>query len=283
MASASELFWAPDLLFAEMSCHPDDPEWGEDNVMIRTIVALPASPVWQAHDGRERRLLTQNEVVLHHPGSEYRRERFRDVGYRCLFMIPAPSLIREIAAELDPWSAEDDVVRFATPYGPLDAGTFALSRMAAGYLRSPDAVQSAAREGLYGVLRGAVRASIPRPTHPEPVSPATRRSRRELAEGTKELLIDRMAERLSLDDVARTLYTTPYHLARVFRAATGFSVHGYLMHLRLRTGFDRLQSEPDGIGQVGRAVGYGSHSHFTASFRRAFGLAPSRASMPLVA
>lgn len=276
MVTDHVLLDAPDLLFAEMSCPPDDPEWGEDNIVMRTIVALPAAPVWQVQDGAERQLLNQNNVILHHPGSEYRRERFRDVGYRCLFLVPQPSLVREVAAEVDPAAAEGAVVRFKARYGPLDARTFGLSRMAARYLKSPGAVPSRAREILYEVLRGAVRASDPGATNRPVTSASTRRARRELVEGAKEILVERMADPLSLEELARRLYTTPFHLARVFRATTEFSVHGYLVQLRLRTGFDRIQAEPTEIGRVGRAVGYRSHSHFTASFRRAFGLPPTR-------
>jgi AraC family transcriptional regulator len=97
-----------------------------------------------------------------------------------------------------------------------------------------------------------------------------------MVEGAKEMLVDRMADRVSLDELAGRMYTTPYHLARVFRAATGFSLHGYLVQLRLRTAFDRLPHDADDVGQVGRALGYRSHSHFTASFRRTFGIPPSR-------
>lgn len=273
---ATALFEGPDLFFAELSCPPDDPDWGEDNVVLRTIVALPAAPVWQAHDGAERQLVNQNNVVLHHPGSEYRRDRFRDVGYRCLFLIPASSLIRQLASEIDPAAAESAVVRFKNRSGPLDAHTFGLSRMAARFLKSPGSDPDSARDVLYEVLRGSVRASDPGVPSRPVRSATTRRARREIVEGAKEILVDRMADRVSLDELAGGLYTTPYHLARVFRAATGFSVHGYLMQLRLRTGFERIQAEAEDIGWVGRAVGYRSHSHFTASFRRAFGLSPSR-------
>jgi AraC family transcriptional regulator len=276
MAYDRVLFWSPDVLFAQLFCPPDDPEWGEPNVLTRTIVALPAAPVWQEHDGAERQLFNQNDVILHYPGSEYRRERFRDVGYRCLFLIPAPWLIREIASETDPAAADSAVVRFKKHSGALDARTFALSRMAARHLRSPGADPSSAREMLYEVLCGAVRASDPEPPHPRPAYPATRRARRELVEGAKEILVDGMAEMVSLDELGRRLYTSPYHLARVFRATTGFSVHGYLTQLRLRTGLDRIHDGRDDIGRVGRSVGFRSHSHFTASFRRVFGLAPSR-------
>jgi AraC family transcriptional regulator len=276
MATATDLFESPDLFFAELSCPPDDPAWGEVNQVTRPIVALPATPVWQSHDGGDRQLVNQNNVVFHHPGSEYRRERFRDVGYRCLFFFPRTSLLREVMAELDPSAGERPAIRFPAT-GPLDGRTFGLSRLAARCLRSGLADPSAAREVLYEVLRGAVRASgFGAPSTNGP-SAATRRARREIVEEAKEVLTSRMAERVSLEDLASGLYTSPYHLARLFRAATGFSVHGYLVNLRLRTGLEQMQHVPGEIGEVGLTLGYKSRSHFTESFRRAFGLTPSEA------
>jgi AraC-like DNA-binding protein len=281
MATARELYVARDLLFAELSLPPDDPDWGDHNHVSRSIIALPAAPVWQAHDGSEPSLFDQNHVVFHRPGTEYRRERFRDVAYRALFMIPSPALVREAAGALGPAEAELVDHPRSPRSGPLDGRTFAASRLVARHLRSAEADPAAAREVLYAVLLGTLRATRARP----PVSsarregPATARSRRELVEETKVALTDRMAQGVSLDELARDVHTSPFHLARVFRSGTGFSVHGYLTNLRLRTGLDRLRwgGEDGGVGRVAFDVGYATHSHFTASFRRAFGLTPSAA------
>jgi AraC-like DNA-binding protein len=275
MSTATALYEAPDLFFAELFCPPDDPDWGETNQVTRPIVALPITPVWQSHDGADRRLVNQNDVVFHHPGSEYRRERFGGVGYRCLFLFPGTALVQEVKAEFDPAAGEDPLIRFP-PSGPLDSRTFGLSRLVARSLHSGLADPSAAREVLYAVLHGAVRASSPATPNIGGTSAPTRRARREIVEEAKEALTRRVAEPISLDDLARSLYVSPYHLARIFRAATGFSVHGYLAHLRLRAGLDRIQDASEDIGKIGHGLGYKSHSHFTASFRRAFGMTPSQ-------
>jgi AraC-like DNA-binding protein len=284
MATAIELFESRDLFFAELFCPPGDPEWGEDNQVTRSIIGLPTTPVWQVHDGSERQLFNQNDVVFHHPGSEYRRERFRDVGYRCLFLIPTSALIREVATEFDP-AFEERIGTHLSVSGPLDSRTFGLSRLIARYLRLGMIEPALARESLYEVLRGAVHALNP-PAAALPVeSEKTRRARREIVEEAKVVLTSRMGEGISIDDLGRHVYTSPYHLARLFRAGTGFSVHGYLMQLRLRTGLDRIQGRHGGIGEVGLMLGFSSHSHFTTSFRRAFGLTPTAvlASTPALA
>jgi AraC family transcriptional regulator len=275
MATATALLEVPDLSFAELWCPPDDPEWGEDNYLTRHIVALPSTPVWQSHDGAERRLFNQNHALFHHPGSEYRRERFQGVGYRCLFLVPAGSLLGEMVGEGDPATTGSTIIRFPASSGALDGRTFALSRMAAGYLRSGPSDPNSARELLYVVLRGALGASRLPLSSGRPTCGATRRARMEIVEEAKRALTERMTDQVSLDELARGLFTSAYHLARLFRATTGFSVHGYQVQLRLRAGLERIQSPSADIGAVGLQLGYSSASHFTSSFRRAFGLTPS--------
>ena len=102
--------------------------------------------------------------------------------------------------------------------------------------------------------------------HPTPR--ATRWSER-----VKELLADRLGDRLTLAELARELGTSPYHLARAFRAATGSSIHQYRIQLRVRTALLRLRDDVD-LCTLGLDLGFATHSHFTETFRRVFGLPP---------
>jgi AraC family transcriptional regulator len=76
--------------------------------------------------------------------------------------------------------------------------------------------------------------------------------------------------------VAAALYVSPFHLARVFRARTGFSLGGYVHGLRLRRAVERLAAEPDvDLSRLALELGYCSPSHFSDRFRTAFGAPPS--------
>jgi AraC-like DNA-binding protein len=273
MVTARVLFEAEDLLFAELDCPADDPEWGEDNLVTHPIVALPGLPVWQVHDGR-RALADATQAVLHHAGSEYRREPFDRGAYRCLFFFPETRLVREIAAEFDPRAAAAGEFAFPTPTGPLDARAFSASRRLARRLRTdpPDPVE--AREGLYAVLRAAIASAFP--SRPEPARRSTARAHRTLVEEAKAHLTRRLAEPVTLEAVAGAVHVSPYHLARMFRRQTGYSIHGYLTQLRLRHALERLTRGPrPDVGMVGAEVGFATHSHFTNAFRRTFGVPPS--------
>jgi AraC-like DNA-binding protein len=101
------------------------------------------------------------------------------------------------------------------------------------------------------------------------------RGRRAFVEHAERLLAERFAESLSLDDISRSLGVSAYHLCRVFRMHTGTSLHQHRDQLRLRAALNRLERDED-LTTIGLDVGYSSHSHFTAAFRRAFGVPPSR-------
>jgi AraC-like DNA-binding protein len=70
------------------------------------------------------------------------------------------------------------------------------------------------------------------------------------------------------------LYVSPFHLARRFRAYTGLSLHQYRMRARLSAAFERVVESDDEKSRIGLDVGFSTPSHFTAAFRRRFGVTP---------
>ena len=96
-----------------------------------------------------------------------------------------------------------------------------------------------------------------------------------MVEDAKALLTARFTEHLTLDELGRAINVSPFHLARSFRRHTGYTLHEYRTHLRLRAALERLAAGDEDVAVIARAVGFSSHSHLTASFRRAFGVPPS--------
>jgi AraC-like DNA-binding protein len=103
----------------------------------------------------------------------------------------------------------------------------------------------------------------------------TRRAHADWAEHAKLVLAARYRAPLSLDDVARAVHCSPYHLCRVFRRHTGTSIHQYLTRLRLRAALDRLMDAGPDLTRLALDAGFSSHSHFTTAFTREFGAPPS--------
>jgi len=97
---------------------------------------------------------------------------------------------------------------------------------------------------------------------------------------TKALLLRRFGESLSLDEVARAVGLSAFHLARLFRRHTGFSLHGYRTRVRLLRALDRLEESRGALTELALELGFSSQSHFTDAFRRAFGVPPGALARP---
>jgi AraC-like DNA-binding protein len=101
------------------------------------------------------------------------------------------------------------------------------------------------------------------------------RTHYELAEAAKERIVATLSDSVSLTQLGKQLGVSPFHLARTFRAQTGFSLHQYRTQLRLRRALVELDRDGRDLTRLAFDLGFASHSHFTDTFRRQFGVPPS--------
>ena len=80
---------------------------------------------------------------------------------------------------------------------------------------------------------------------------------------------------MDLAALAQRVYSSPWHLARTFRELTGMSLHRYQLRARMAAALDEVLDSRRDLTTIGIALGFSSHSHFTACFRRNFGVTPS--------
>ena len=86
----------------------------------------------------------------------------------------------------------------------------------------------------------------------------------------------RLAEDVSLRDLAAVAGLSTHHFGEAFKTSTGRSPHRYLIERRIRRGKELLLGADRSIAEVALAIGFASHSHFTDNFRRLTGTTPSR-------
>ena len=90
-----------------------------------------------------------------------------------------------------------------------------------------------------------------------------------------DLIHEEFAHPLSLDRLATEARVSKFHFSRLFRQATGLTVHRYVVQVRLEAARTLLQETELGVAQVASRCGYGSPSHFAAAFTARFGMSPS--------
>jgi AraC family transcriptional regulator len=99
---------------------------------------------------------------------------------------------------------------------------------------------------------------------------------RVIADRARELLAERLCERLELSDVAAEVGCSPFHLCHAFKAATGTSVFRYLHRLRINEALVRIHEGAVDLSGLAFDLGFASHSHFTSIFHREVGRPPSQ-------
>lgn len=111
---------------------------------------------------------------------------------------------------------------------------------------------------------------------PRAVNDATRHAHRELVAAAQMVLARKFREKLTLTVLARAVFSSPFHLARIFRRETGTTLHEYQNRLRLHVALEHLGDGAPDLTALGLNLGYSGHAHFASAFGRAFGCAPSQ-------
>jgi len=237
----------------------------ENEIAGGAHVVFPGTAVRIAHAGRRGFVADANVAVFYADGQAYRRELVDPRGDHCVFVIPARRLLAE-AVEAAGGSASAPIT-----HGPVDAATYLRQRVVAHHAAaSPAADPLLVEEELTRAVGAAVAAAVR-------AGGGEARIRRDAdpVDSARATLAARFCERLSLDDVAREVHVSPFHLAHCFRARTGVGLHAYRTHLRLREALRRIAEPGISLTDLALDLGFSSHSHFTDTFRRTFGRPPS--------
>jgi AraC-like DNA-binding protein len=80
---------------------------------------------------------------------------------------------------------------------------------------------------------------------------------------------------LRLKELAAVTHMSRYHFARLFKRATGISPHRFVVRRRIDAAIALLTESTSSISSIGRAVGFGTASHFATTVRRVTGKTPS--------
>jgi AraC family transcriptional regulator len=92
----------------------------------------------------------------------------------------------------------------------------------------------------------------------------------------EELIGSRFKEPLSLATLASAVHVHPVHLAREFRRHFRCTVGEQIRRLRIEYACEQLTSTSRNLSDIALAAGFADQSHFTVSFKKEMGTAPSR-------
>jgi AraC-like DNA-binding protein len=279
MLTFKVLYESPLVSVSDYNCRilrggPQNEEYNNSNSVV-----LMRHGAFCKHFGRHSVTATVNQSVFFSKDSTYQVSHPADCGDRGTIFHLSPRILKDIIRELDP--AVDEALDYAFPFvtGPCSNDVFWRHRELITKLENADIepleplwADVTAIQLIAEVLEAAyVQHGSPRKQRRQ----GTDADHTERAESAKTYLASRLSERITLDDVARAVHSSPFNFARIFQQQTGVPVHRYLTQLRLRVSLERLTDGADDITALALEMGFSSHSHFTETFRREFGCTPS--------
>ena len=217
------------------------------------------------HVGQNQSVAEANQVLFFNAAESYRVSHPVAGGDASLSLIAHPTLLSEIAPPSLLNNKSDSTFR---PHRHrIDARTQALVAMLRYSLRE-GTVEPLEAESL--ALTLLQRALGPRTTR----GPRGSFGNQRMVDRIKLLLASDLTRRWTLAAIAAEVHGSPIYLTQVFQQVEGMPLYRYQLRLRLARSLDLL-NQYDDLTALALEVGFSSHSHFTAAFRRTYGRSPS--------
>ncbi len=275
------LYHSPLVSVRDYICRAGHGGPGGDEHSHSNNIVLMRHGAFCKHFGRRSVTADVNQATFFSRDSVYRVSHPADCGDRGTVFSVSPRVLNDIVRELDPAVDEHPERPFPFVAGPCDSALFWRHR---ALVRRLEGAEAEPLEPLWAdvtalqLVADVLEAAFAR----HGGSPRRRRQgtdadHADKTEAAKTFLARRLRDRVTLDEVARAVHASPFHLARLFQRQVGLPVHQYLTRLRLRAALERIAEGAEDLTAVALEFGFSSHSHFTQAFRREFGRTPSAA------
>ena len=210
----------------------------------------------EEYGGRTREC--NSSTLLFHPADELHAEHFHDSGGRSFIIEIEPEWLKRLR--------DQGIVLQPAP-GIKGGVAELLAQRLYKELVQRDEVSDLIIEGLMMELmgetsRGGVMVEVNHPPR--------------WLEQAKELLHERFTEPLKLSDIAQAVDVHPVHLAQTFHKSYRCTVGDYMRRLRVERACHDLANTELPLADIALAAGFCDQSHFTRTFRRMIGVAPSQ-------
>ncbi|MDR6666704.1 helix-turn-helix domain-containing protein [Rhizobium sp. 1399] len=249
----------------DIVCNGECRHKSDEECAHKTSLVYPYRGVFMRHVGRNDTVAEANQVLFFNVGQGYRISHPVDGGDACIDLSIDESLLAELA-----------------PRDQVQAGELF------GFKRQRRRVDPRA-QALVALLRHGLRRNVAETLEAETL--ALTLVRRSLGERTshaagasagRQKLVDRaklvlsadLARRWTLAEIATEVGVSPVYLTQVFQQVEATPLYRYQLRLRLARALDLL-GEYEDLTALGLDLGFSSHSHFTSSFRQAYGQTPA--------
>jgi len=249
----------------DIVCNGECRHRSDEECAHKTSLVYPYRGVFMRHVGRNDTVAEANQVLFFNVGQGYRISHPVDGGDACIDLSIDESLLAELAPRDQVQAGE--LLGFKRQRRRIDPRAQALVALLRHGLRR-NVAETLEAETLALTL---VRRSLgERTSHAAGASAG----RQKLVDRAKLVLSSDLARRWTLAEIATEVGVSPVYLTQVFQQVEATPLYRYQLRLRLARALDLL-GEYEDLTALGLDLGFSSHSHFTSSFRQAYGQTPA--------
>ena len=249
---------------------PSHPRFHDTGPILAPVFVFPRTSVRIAHRGSRPFVTTPNVVTYYNRSQEYLRWPVDPAGDLSEWFTLRDDVVLAVLSSLEP-SVEEHADRpFKFQHGPCDPRSYLVQRLLVRHVARGTATEPLLVDELAVLLLHRLAGEALGAAAKTEVTPAYR----EIAEHLKTVLGTRFHEDLTLAQLSVEVGCSPFYLARVFRTAENTSIHQYRVRVRLARSLEQVAAGRE-LRVVASELGFSSHSHFSATFHRTFGLTPS--------
>ena len=236
-----------------------------EECVAATHLVFPYRGVYVHHVGRAEAVAEPNQVVFINEGEAYRISHPVKGGDSSLSIGVGTATLLELAPA-DYLQARGRPA-FNRSHLRIDAPVQTLTALVRHRL-TRGAIEILEAETLtLGLLRRALGERTSRVA-------AGSVGRQKLVDRAKLVLLSDLGRRWTLAAIAADVGVSPVYLTQVFQQVESLPLYRYQLQLRLARALDLLGDHVD-LTSLALDLGFSSHSHFSAAFRRAYGQTPS--------
>lgn len=275
---SSTLFHSSLLTVSDWRCRPTGAAFGAEEESSGYVLVFPRTGLFvERRRGRDDIVGDSTRVHFFNRNETYRVSHPVLGGDDCTSIRFGDQALREFLFE-DNRSVGEASELFQVPsVNSSPAMSVVLHQLRQALLRQQKPDNLAVEENAVSLLIEATAITNRQQGRtPGPARRETCKAHRDLVYASRVALVKFFRERLTLEALARAVFSSPFHLARVFRRETGISLHVYLTRLRLRQALQEIADGASDLTRLALELGFSSHSHFTNAFKREFGESPSR-------
>lgn len=96
-----------------------------------------------------------------------------------------------------------------------------------------------------------------------------------IIEKVNDYITENLSEKLSVEDIARSMNYSRQHLSTLYKNCTGFSINEFITQKKLETAKKFFSQEGASVSSVSEMLGYSSPQYFCRVFQKVFGISPT--------